>query len=225
MRFSDDARIVIDRFALATQLSKKDLATLLDEAGRDRFAADRVWNELQYVGIATAHGGKLTKLNDLFWNYHSIYQPTYRASDTEREVWSLIEETETTLRSLVFSRYESEWPGRTLEKMQEILGAEWAKIQEIKRKSDSAYRFSADHRRDLMDCMYIGQVANLILSRKAWHLFSGVFRDKRELEDWLRGIQPVRNDRAHFAPVPEKELLRCRVACDDLLVVIQNASQ
>jgi hypothetical protein len=49
-----------------------------------------------------------------------------------------------------------------------------------------------------------------------------MFRDKRELEDMTNAIMPVRNDRAHFSTVPSKELERCRIACDDLLVISER---
>lgn len=51
----------------------------------------------------------------------------------------------------------------------------------------------------------------------AWKLFQPAFRDKRELDDLLKCVIPVRNDLAHFRRVPAKELDRCRLAADDLL--------
>ena len=34
---------------------------------------------------------------------------------------------------------------------------------------------------------------------------------------------PVRNDRARFTSVPEKEADRCRIACDDLVAIAERA--
>lgn len=51
----------------------------------------------------------------------------------------------------------------------------------------------------------------------AWARFKGPFVDKRELEDLIKSIVPVRNDLAHFRRVPIKELSRCRIATDDLM--------
>ena len=48
------------------------------------------------------------------------------------------------------------------------------------------------------------------------------FRDKRELEDLIRAIVPVRNDAAHYRSVPRRELERCRLAIDDLTILISR---
>ena len=54
----------------------------------------------------------------------------------------------------------------------------------------------------------------------AWELFRDMFRDKRQLEDLVKAVTPVRNDRAHFRIVPERELDRCRLACEDLTAMV-----
>jgi len=56
----------------------------------------------------------------------------------------------------------------------------------------------------------------------AWDMFKGFFRDKRQLEDLLNAIKPVRNDLAHFRAVPAKELDRCRIAADDLVAILER---
>ena len=71
--------------------------------------------------------------------------------------------------------------------------------------------------------MYLGQLGKLIQSNQAWELFKDLFGDKKRFAGMLEGIYPVRNDIAHFAEVPEKELLRCKLACDDILVMIGQA--
>lgn len=60
----------------------------------------------------------------------------------------------------------------------------------------------------------------LIAAAPAWELFREMFRDKRQLEDLVKAVTPVRNDRAHFRMVPERELDRCRLACEDLIVLV-----
>jgi hypothetical protein len=63
---------------------------------------------------------------------------------------------------------------------------------------------------------YLGQLVQLIASNDAWGLFKSMFRDRRELEDLVRRISPVRNDAAHFRAVPVAVLRGCQVACDEL---------
>ena len=75
-----------------------------------------------------------------------------------------------------------------------------------------------------MDCMYLGHLGTLIEHNSAWVLFKDLFRDKRQFQDILKAITPVRNRRAHFVEVPEKELERCRINCDDLLVIVEQQS-
>ncbi len=75
----------------------------------------------------------------------------------------------------------------------------------------------------ILDCLYLGQLGQLMLSNESWHLFKHLFRDKRELQDLLGAVSPVRNDCAHFRNVPDKELSRCAVACDDILAIVARA--
>jgi hypothetical protein len=72
-------------------------------------------------------------------------------------------------------------------------------------------------RRDVLDYCYLGQLAQCVASGDAWALFTKAFRDKRQLDDLVACITPVRNDRAHFRHVPGRELDRCRIACEDLV--------
>jgi hypothetical protein len=61
-----------------------------------------------------------------------------------------------------------------------------------------------------------------MLANNAWDMFKPVFRDKRELEDMARAITKVRNEAAHFRHVPEEDLMRCRVAAQDLLRILEG---
>jgi hypothetical protein len=88
-----------------------------------------------------------------------------------------------------------------------------------KRRRAESYKLAVDTS-DLLDFAYLGQLGQLMLSRKAWSLFGPMFRDKRELEDMMRDVAPVRNDSAHFRSVPPLELARCRVRCEDLIAII-----
>jgi hypothetical protein len=75
---------------------------------------------------------------------------------------------------------------------------------------------------EVLNFTYLGQLGQLMVWNKSWDLFSDLFRDKRELEDVIRDIVPVRNDSAHFSSVPEHELIRCRVRCVDLMTILER---
>lgn len=224
-RFSEGGRVVLKWLAAHQDgLQRREIAQLLEDDGRDRFGAERIWHELQYVGVCGVDGeGRITKCNDLFWRYYSEFDLDELAGTTdERLVWDLIKETEILLRKLIFRRYSEKWPRKAIEMMKKPLKGEWEDIEEIQRKSESSFPFSPEHKRELMDCMYLGQLGTLIVTNQAWDLFRELFGEKREFQRKLNEISPVRHHEAHFAPVPAKELLRCRLACDDLLVILKQ---
>ena len=225
LRFSEDARLTLQRISRhQVGLRRREVAQVLEEGGRDRFGADRPWHELQYVGVCRVNEeGLLTRCNDLFWRYYREFEPGNMAGTAdERRVWDLIKETETLLRKLVYRNYREKWPGRDAAMMRKVLGNEWEKVEEVRRRASAAYPLSPGHERELMDCMYLGQLCKLMVSNQAWELFRDAFGNKRELERKLEAIYPVRNDIAHFAAVPPKELKRCEVECDDILVMVRS---
>jgi hypothetical protein len=69
---------------------------------------------------------------------------------------------------------------------------------------------------DALDFCYLGQLLQLMTVGDAWDMFRAPFRDRRELEDFVGAIMPVRNDSAHFRSVPRMETDRCRLAIQDL---------
>ncbi len=111
-----------------------------------------------------------------------------------------------------------------MDRMKQILGEKaWDKIIATQEKSKVQYKYTREtSQRDVMSCMYLGQLGMLMTNGATWELFRHCFRDKRELEDRLSCVMPVRNYRAHFTSVPAKELDRCRIACDDLLTIVER---
>lgn len=225
-RFTEDARIVLKQISgQQVGLRRREIAQLLADGGRDRFGAERTWHELQYVGVCNAdREGRLTKCNALFWRYYQEFEPGELVETAdEKRVWDLIKDTEVALRSLVYGKYGEKWPGREYAMMKRVLGKEWETVERVRRQAKAAYPLSPGHERELMDCMYLGQLGALVESNQAWDMFKGLFADKREFGRFLKAIYPVRNDIAHFATVPPKELQRCRIACDDVLVMVNQA--
>ena len=223
--FSEDARVALKRISTQpVSLGRREVAQLLADEGRDRFGAERTWHELQYVGVSKVDvEGHLAKCNALFWRYYREFEPGGAVGTAdELRIWDLIKETEIALRSLVYRKYGEKWPGREVRMMKRVLGKEWESVDEVRRRARAAYPLSPGYERQLMDCMYLGQLGALMESNQAWDLFKGLFADKREFGRMLRDIFPVRNDIAHFVPVPPKELQRCGITCDDMLVILRQ---
>ncbi|MGB3070458.1 MAG: AAA family ATPase [Ottowia sp.] len=224
LSMSPEARLLASNFFTAGRISLQTLAARLQKNGLNKFLARRVFDEYEYTGIAIREGDELAAVNPLFWNYLRVLDPGEGEAVPHESVWSLIEQTELALRELVLKRLREKFGESAYDQMKKILGEKaWDKIQETLQKSQLQYRFVREPaRRDLMSCMYLGQLGSLMINGSTWDLFKAGYRDKRELEDKLAAVMPVRNDRAHFCSVPEKELDRCRIACDDLLAIAER---
>jgi hypothetical protein len=224
LSLTEECQVVVAALMHRGAMQLTEVSTVLHDHGFSRFTAPRVTEELQYMGIAVAKERLLEPANEIFSTYWKSLDVPIVESSSASTVWGSIEEAELSLRQLI-SRKLSEAFGSQSEKIvSEILGAKaWADIQDTMQKSAAKYRRSRERvERDVYSCMYFGHLKTLIVSGRTWHLYKHMFRDKRELEDMTNAIMPVRNDRAHFSTVPSKELERCRIACDDLLVISER---
>jgi len=227
LSLSPEARCLHDFLLTRTQASKREIALYLRENAFDPFNADRAIEELRFTGIAHAlntTAEAIQRICVIYWNYADTFGGDSGNSAGELEVWRLIERTELKLRSVIRDVYIAKWPIAYLDKMKQVLGeVAWATICKVQEKSSNAYMLSPIRStRDHLDCMYIDDLKRLLISPLVWDSFTRLFRDKRHVEDLIASITPVRNDRAHFAKVPPKELDRCRIACDDLLVIFER---
>jgi hypothetical protein len=153
----------------------------------------------------------------------AIEPPRFAAAD-EKRAWALIEELELGLRSLVRSRAEAKWAAAAESRIMKLLSEqEQADIERNKAKHLAGYPLSqARPETHLLDYFYLGQLITLLLSNDLWVDVKPLFKEKDQLQRTVASISKVRNDRAHFRAVPEKELQRCVLACDDLLTVIRS---
>ena len=139
-------------------------------------------------------------------------------SATEIDVWKDISSLERELRALIRKKYTEKWKNSADSTIERLLGTQ--SMETIARNRDKyarQYKYStAPHGEEILDFLYLGQLSELIKSNDAWALFGEAFRDKRQLEDLISAIIPVRNDAAHFRSVPKNELDRCRIAVSDL---------
>jgi hypothetical protein len=137
----------------------------------------------------------------------------------EQEVWSLIRTLETRLRTLIMNGYSNRWGQKAEVKMREFLGEEQSSGIDKNRDKGAKTHQLADKSgsvNDFLDYSYLGQLMRLMQAKDAWAIYGKPFRDQRELEDLMKAIISVRNDTAHFRSVPEKELIRCKLAVSDL---------
>jgi hypothetical protein len=144
--------------------------------------------------------------------------------EEEKAAWEAVKNAELALRRIIRAKYEARWKQQANDRMRKVLGEDaWATIEKVRQKEASQYPLSpAANNHDLLNYCYLGQLVTLILSSESWDLFSHVFKDKQQLESLVKCIMPVRNDSAHFRPVPVKELQRCRIASDDLIVLLSK---
>ena len=243
LSLGEEAKCVHETLASKHRLTFKEIAGVLRDSGFDQYFAPTVCDVLEFTGIARVENRELQTINKLYWDFighfhigglggespdqsRALNYKSHPDDRIERAVWDLIERLELALRAFVLGIYESNWRGRALDQMQQILGVDkWNRITDIKARSSSYYPLSPDRiERDHMECMYLGDLAELILSKHAWQHFQSYFRDKRQFQELIAVVSPVRNDRAHFAKVPHKELDRCRIACDDLLVMVERVN-
>lgn len=224
---STEARITQSLLHTYGRVSFNDISQILRDKGLDPIRADRVSEELTFTGVARKDIDHLVRVNAIYWGYYSAFAIDERGSSEERDVWGLIEQVEVSYRGLVLRKYEAQWPGKAIEQIERILGLDsWQKIKRIQESATKAYPYSPGKpEREVMECLYLGQIGDLMVCNQAWVLFKNLFRDKRHLQDLMAAISPVRNDQAHFAKVPSKELSRCRIACDDLLVICDREEQ
>lgn len=222
-RLSTEARAVHDHLVRVGSLSRPEIAQVLARKGLDSLRSDRARDEIEFTGIGTYVGGRLNMSNRL---YREMILDTVGAEEgtpAEENVWALVRETELAGRRLVGDRYTNRWGTSAEGKMHDALGREaWGRVN--KNRDDYKYRPGREplEKLAILDFTFLGQLGQLMLWGPAWDMFRHLFRDKRDLEDLLKGIAPVRNDMAHFRNVPDKELARCRVASDDLLAVLER---
>jgi hypothetical protein len=122
------------------------------------------------------------------------------------------------------TQFDTKWKAESDKQIRKALGEDaWRKIMENERKSRTSYPLTVSAvPRDILEFTYLGQLVQLMIWNESWSLFKHLFRDKRQLEDMLREISPVRNDRAHFRSVPERELSRCKLRCEDFLAILDT---
>jgi hypothetical protein len=150
------------------------------------------------------------------------------AAADEKKAWDLIEDLELRLRRLVHEKYEAKWgSGADARIIKQLTPDEVTALEGHRAKHAAAYPLAGDKPKvDLLDYFYLGQLVKLVLFHEIWNDFVPVFGKRKDtIQETIAKVSAVRNDRAHFRPVPEKELQRCVLACDDLLTMMKKADE
>lgn len=224
-KFSPEARSIAEALIVSGQMTIEQIAAHLRGCGLPPYRADRVSEELQFSGVAVWDANCVKSVNAMYTETARKYVVVEGGSERDLEVWNLIREAEIGLRQLVRSEFNRAWPDAADAEIRAILGElAWEDLERTRLKNEKSYIHTSRSLPEVLDCAYLGQLGDLMKSKRSWHLFLDMFRDKRELEDILKDVTPVRNDFAHFRRVPERELDRCKLRCEDLLVIISKRS-
>jgi hypothetical protein len=137
------------------------------------------------------------------------------------EVWRNIAETERALRGVVRDVYVARFPNAAATKIEEAL-------PELERagltRALRARPAGADPL-SVVDYLYLGQLSALLFPNDIWQAarmrLGGAQDGKKQLQDALKDISPVRNEIAHVREVERDRLLRANLACKDVLAMIR----
>jgi hypothetical protein len=211
--------------AAKRKLNLNDAVISLKQSALDEFKADRAIEELVFTGLVEYKEKTIKPINQVYWDYIINFIPAMPVTDdAEMFIFKMIKNSELSLRRIVQMKYEGRWHNEWQERiLKSLSNDEKAKFEWTKQNVNKQYPLSPrPETLGLLDYFYLGQLLNFMLLNIAWDMFTHMFRDKRALEDIRKAIAPVRNDIAHFRNVPPKELERCRIACDDLLVILEK---
>lgn len=235
---SREARAIHSILLKAKQFSRQKISAILREQNMDPFRSTIVMKEFVFTGIAREEDNVIKLTNNIYWNFvrsvggypiHNVKKqsPVTQTHSLQHKCWRSIEELEIKLREYVLKAYHAKWGDSSESMMKKALGdSSWRTIKSNCRKAKVQYPLCNEKRaiREI-DSMYTGQLIQLIIWNNAWPLFQPFMPDKRNIIRWQNEVIPVRNDQAHFRDVPEKELNRCMLACDDFIVVLDKVTE
>jgi hypothetical protein len=191
-----EARLIHDVLLTRNSLEYDEIIHLLRREKLAVHRCDRVIDELQYVGIARRERQTLISCNVVYSEVARHFADRYQGTESERAVWPLIEQAEKGLRKLVRRQFESRWAHNADEKIRVVIGEDaWTKVIDNQSKHAASYprAVRSPEKTDVLEFTYLGQLGQMMMCNRSWDLFRHLFRDKRELEDILRDITPVRN--------------------------------
>jgi hypothetical protein len=222
---SNEAKCLQNLLAVDKQISLSRAVNTIKLSNLNPLKTDIAIEELLFTGLVSYKDKIINSTNQIYWEYIANFIKIEPIQDeSELQVFKNIKNVEISLRKVITIKFKTRWPTNWEDKINSLLSVEErSKLGRISHDVEKQYPFSPNSAKyEFLDFLYLGQLLNIIISNTGWSLFSHMFRDKRSLEDIQKAISPVRNDLAHFRPTPVKELTRCNVACDDLLVILEK---
>jgi hypothetical protein len=175
------------------------------------------WNE-------AAHN-HLLRQNSKGQSNHEIQRPVSQAAEVE----TMIEQVETALRALLARKYRQQygdgWP-QHIEKNHSQMYSYWMHNME---RDQATFRTYQSHKPELLEYARLEDLRELIAAQ--WHLFREILdfgrpdRNKAIFTEKMEQIAPIRNSLAHHRSIPENELLRAKVLCTDILLVLDKLKE
>jgi len=144
----------------------------------------------------------------------------------EATVLRLIREVEQQLRRLIESRYRQQFGNRWLERIAKQHPGMYAAWLEKQQRDQAAFRLYSNYVTAILDYSRLEDLVELINAQ--WSIFRETFdfgsgkENKRILAEKIQDIVKVRNRLAHYRSIPDNELLRAQVYCNDLLLALQR---
>ena len=175
------------------------------------------WNE-------AAHN-HLLRQNSKGQPNHEIQRPVSQAAEVE----TMIEQVETALRALLTRKYHQQygdvWP-QHIEKNHSQMYSYW--MRNMKRDL-ATFKTYQSHKPELMEYPRLEDLKELIAAQ--WHLFREILdfgrpdRNKTIFTEKMEQIAPIRNSLAHHRSIPGNELLRAKVLCTDILLILAGSRE
>jgi hypothetical protein len=146
-----------------------------------------------------------------------------------RQAQRLIGQVEQRLRLLIIEKYQLQYGDGWLDHIHaqhKTMYENWiANLQ----RDQAAFRAYSEHAPIVLEYARFEDLNELITAQ--WHLFRDTFdfgydtRNKAVFYDKMSQIARVRNPLAHHRTIPENELLRARVLCTDILLVLDRSGE
>jgi hypothetical protein len=139
----------------------------------------------------------------------------------EQKVWTMIPRVELRLREVVSKAYRGRWEDDDEARIRAILGDKSWELVERNREKDARKAGGSSSQPPALNYVYLRQLVDLLVANDVWETFKPAFKEKQRPMALVDSITAVRNDLAHFRSVAPLELDRCRIACTDLLNLLQ----
>lgn len=167
---------------------------------------------------------------ELLLNAHVKYTSDGLNSEViQYQAKNLIEKVERRLRKVISKKYQHQFSLSWVRHIESKYKPMYERWQRYMKKDQAAFKLYDNYSPEILEYALIEDLRDLIAAQ--WHLFKDIFdfghpdRNKAIFYDKIAQIISVRNTLAHHRSPPENELLRARVLCTDILLVLDRAGE